>query len=114
MDLLGELENILMGHPEVREASVVGVPDEKWSERPLACVVRVDGSDVSASELRDHLAAHLAKWQLPERWAFVDEVPRRAWASSTRRSCAGATPTATSRSRRWSDPRVDSPADARR
>ncbi len=71
-----ELENILMGHPGVQEASVVGVPDEKWSERPLACVVRAEGSTVSASDLRDHLAGHLAKWQLPERWAFIDEVPK--------------------------------------
>jgi fatty-acyl-CoA synthase len=71
-----ELENQLMAHPDVMEAAVIGVPDAKWSERPLACVVRAEGSDVSAAQLRDFLGDHLAKWQLPEHWAFIDEVPK--------------------------------------
>ena len=70
------LENALMGHPEVREASVVGVPDERWGERPLATVVRVPGSTVDAEVLRSYLSSSFAKWQLPERWAFTDEVPK--------------------------------------
>ncbi|MBV8952153.1 MAG: long-chain fatty acid--CoA ligase [Actinobacteria bacterium] len=71
-----ELEGHLMGHPDVIEASVVGVPDPRWTERPLACVVRKSGSDVSATELRDFLGTRVAHWQLPERWAFIEEVPK--------------------------------------
>jgi fatty-acyl-CoA synthase len=65
-----------MAHPKVREASVVGVPDERWGERPLATVVVAEGEQVSPEELRDFLADKVAHWQLPERWAFVDEVPK--------------------------------------
>jgi fatty-acyl-CoA synthase len=71
-----ELEGCLMAHPEVVEASVVGVPDPRWDERPLACVVRKPESSVTAEELRDFLGAKVAKWQLPERWTFIDEVPK--------------------------------------
>jgi fatty-acyl-CoA synthase len=71
-----ELENHLMAHPDVLEASVIGVPDPKWEERPLACVVRKEGSSRSAEDLRAYLAGKVAEWQLPERWAFVDEVPK--------------------------------------
>jgi fatty-acyl-CoA synthase len=69
-----DLENALMGHPKVREASVVGVPDDKWGERPLATVVASE--EVTVVELRDFLADKVAKWQLPERWAFIEEVPK--------------------------------------
>lgn len=71
-----ELENLLVGHPEVLEAAVVAIPDPRWTERPLACVVLVEGSASSAAELREFLAAELARWQLPEYWAFVAEVPK--------------------------------------
>jgi fatty-acyl-CoA synthase len=71
-----ELEGALMAHPDVLEASVIGVPDPRWDERPLACVVRREGSEVSADELREFLAGKIAKWQLPERWTFIDEVPK--------------------------------------
>jgi fatty-acyl-CoA synthase len=54
----------------------VGVPDERWGERPLATVVVVDGESVDAAELREFLADKVAKWQVPERWAFIDEVPK--------------------------------------
>jgi fatty-acyl-CoA synthase len=70
------LENALMAHPSVAEASVVGVPDEKRGERPLATVVVREGVEVSADELRAFLAERVAHWQLPERWSFVDEVPK--------------------------------------
>jgi len=70
------LENALMGHPAVREASVVGVPDDRWGERPLATVVVRDGSEVTVEELRTFLADHVASWQVPERWAFIAEVPK--------------------------------------
>jgi fatty-acyl-CoA synthase len=71
-----ELENALMAHPAVQEACVVGVADERWGERPLATVVLREGATASIEELRDFLAEGLAKWQLPERWAFIDAVPK--------------------------------------
>ncbi|WP_339156729.1 long-chain fatty acid--CoA ligase [Actinomadura luteofluorescens] len=71
-----ELENQLMAHPDVVEAAVVGVPDDRWQERPLASVVVRDGAEVTAAELREFLAGRVARWQLPERWAFVAEVPK--------------------------------------
>ena len=71
-----DLENTLMGHPSVREAAVVAVPDERWDERPLACIVLKDGEAVTPGELRDYLADRVAKFWLPERWTFIDEVPR--------------------------------------
>ncbi len=71
-----ELENCLIGHPDVVEAAVVGVPDERWQERPLAVVVAREGADVSASDLRKFLGDKVVRWWLPERWAFADEVPR--------------------------------------
>jgi fatty-acyl-CoA synthase len=71
-----ELENLVMAHSDVIEAAVIGVPDPRWDERPLACVVRAAGSQVGAAELREFLGDKVAKWQLPERWAFIDEVPK--------------------------------------
>jgi len=71
-----DLENVIMAHPDVREASVVGVPDERWGERPLASVVLVEGSSATADELSAFLDGKVARWQVPERWAFVDEVPK--------------------------------------
>ncbi|MBV8860992.1 MAG: long-chain fatty acid--CoA ligase [Mycobacterium sp.] len=71
-----ELENCLIAHPDVVEAAVVGVPDERWQERPLAVVVANEGSDVSADDLRTFLADKVVRWWLPERWTFVDEIPR--------------------------------------
>ena len=71
-----ELENALMAHPDVQEAAVVGIPDEKWQERPLASVVLREGATVEPAELRDFLAKSVARWQLPDAWAFIDAVPR--------------------------------------
>ncbi|MEV0698877.1 long-chain fatty acid--CoA ligase [Saccharopolyspora sp. NPDC050389] len=71
-----DLENKVMGHPAVAEAMVIGVPDEKWSERPLVAVVLRDGQQVDAAELRDFLAGEVAKWQVPEYWTFIPEAPK--------------------------------------
>jgi fatty-acyl-CoA synthase len=71
-----DLENTLMGHPAVREAAVIGLPHPKWLERPVAVVVLKDGQAVSAEELRGFLAPKFAKWQLPDGFAFVKEIPR--------------------------------------
>ncbi|OBK42396.1 long-chain fatty acid--CoA ligase [Mycobacterium kubicae] len=71
-----ELENSLIAHPDVVEAAVVGVPDERWQERPLAVVVLAENASVSASDLRKFLSDKVVRWWLPERWAFTDEIPR--------------------------------------
>ncbi|MFC6704556.1 long-chain fatty acid--CoA ligase [Flexivirga alba] len=71
-----DLENLIMSHPDVVEASVVNIPDEKWGERPLATVVIKEGSTTTSADLRKHLAGKVAHWQLPERWAVIDEVPK--------------------------------------
>jgi fatty-acyl-CoA synthase len=72
-----ELENIIMAHPAVAEAAVIGVPDDRWGERPLAAVVlRPEAPPVTADELRAFLGAQVPRWQLPERWAFIAEVPK--------------------------------------
>ncbi|MEU0497714.1 fatty acid--CoA ligase [Mycobacterium sp. NPDC006124] len=71
-----ELENHLIAHPAVLEAAVVGVPDERWQERPLAAVVLDDDAEATAAELREFLADKVVRWWLPERWTFVDAVPR--------------------------------------
>jgi fatty-acyl-CoA synthase len=71
-----DLENALMAHDDVVEAAVIGIPDEKWDERPLASVVVREGASVTPAQLRDFLAKDFAKWQLPDSWAFIEEVPR--------------------------------------
>jgi fatty-acyl-CoA synthase len=71
-----ELENALMAHPDVIEAAVIGVADERWGERPLATVVLSDGATTSAAELREFLSGQVPRWQLPERWSFIAEVPK--------------------------------------
>jgi fatty-acyl-CoA synthase len=73
-----DLENQLMAHPAVQEAAVIGIPDERWGERPLACVVLRPGAKVDAAELADFLAATVARWQVPENWALVAEIPKTA------------------------------------
>jgi fatty-acyl-CoA synthase len=69
-----ELENLLAASPLVLEAAVIGIPDAKWSERPLACVV--PRGDVAPDELAAFLQGKVASWQVPENWAFIDEVPK--------------------------------------
>ena len=71
-----DLENALMAHPDVLEAAVVGIPDEKWQERPLASVVLREGATVKPAELRDFLAESVARWQLPDAWTFIEAVPK--------------------------------------
>jgi len=71
-----DLENMLMGHPAVKEACVVGVPHPKWQERPLAAVVLREGAQASEQELREFLAQKFARWQLPDAFVFVEAIPR--------------------------------------
>ena len=72
-----DLENAIMAHPAVAEAAVIAIADLKWSERPLACVVLKPGQSATADEFNAHLLKHsFAKWQLPDRYEFIDAVPR--------------------------------------
>ncbi len=71
-----DLENAIMAHPAVAEAAVIAVAHPKWTERPLACVVRKPGASIDAGELRDFLSGRFASWQLPDAIEFIDEIPR--------------------------------------
>jgi fatty-acyl-CoA synthase len=71
-----ELENEVMAHPDVLEAAVIARPDERWAERPLCCVVLREGATVSVRELHEHLSGRVAKWWIPEEFAFIEEVPK--------------------------------------
>ncbi|HJS87930.1 MAG TPA: long-chain fatty acid--CoA ligase [Acetobacteraceae bacterium] len=71
-----DLENALMAHPAVAEAAVIAIAHPVWGERPLACVVRKPGEAVTADTLDEHLRTRFAKWQLPERFEFLEAIPR--------------------------------------
>jgi fatty-acyl-CoA synthase len=71
-----ELETELMGHDSVLEAAVIAMPDERWTERPLACVVLAEGASPDTAGLRRHLGSRMAGWQVPDTFAFIDEVPK--------------------------------------
>jgi fatty-acyl-CoA synthase len=65
-----------MAHPAVAEAAVIAIPDDRWGERPLGCVVLKAGATATADELRELLASQFAKWWIPERFEFIDEIPK--------------------------------------
>ncbi len=71
-----ELENEVMAHPDVIEAAVIAKPDERWAERPLCCVVLSEGSSTDAEGLIEHLRGRVAKWWIPDEFAFVAEIPK--------------------------------------
>lgn len=71
-----DMENALMAHPKVREAAVIGVPDPKWQERPVAIIALVKDAELSIDEVKAHLSEKFAAWQMPDRIEIVDEVPR--------------------------------------
>jgi acyl-CoA synthetase (AMP-forming)/AMP-acid ligase II len=73
-----DLENIAVGCPGVAEAAVIGVPHPKWDERPLLVIVRKEGADISAADVRAYLADKIAKWWMPDAIEFVDEIPHTA------------------------------------
>jgi fatty-acyl-CoA synthase len=70
-----DVENALVAHPSVAEAAVIAAPHPKWQERPLAIVVLKNGEAVTENELRSFLARTFAKWQLPDEFVFVPELP---------------------------------------
>jgi fatty-acyl-CoA synthase len=71
-----DLEAVIMAHPAVVEAAVIAVKDDRWDERPLACVVVDPNSTVTVEELRQFLDGRVARWWVPERWSFVNEIPK--------------------------------------
>jgi fatty-acyl-CoA synthase len=71
-----ELENQLMAHPAVAEAAVIGVPDPRWDERPLACIVLKDAASATPDELSAFLAERVPRLWLPERWSLIDKIPK--------------------------------------
>jgi fatty-acyl-CoA synthase len=71
-----ELENAIMAHPKVAEAAVIGIPDEKWSERPLACVVPEGDEEITLDELKAFLAERVPKWWIPNDLEIIEEVPK--------------------------------------
>ncbi|MGA9076429.1 MAG: fatty acid--CoA ligase, partial [Candidatus Sulfotelmatobacter sp.] len=70
-----DLENALLAHPKIREAAVIAVAHPKWQERPVAVIVANEGARLSAQALRDFLSPKFAKWQLPDAFVFVEELP---------------------------------------
>ena len=73
------LENALMAHPKVQEAAVIAVPDERWSRAPAGVrrgSARASSGTITEAELTDYLAQQFAKWWLPERYLFLDELPK--------------------------------------
>jgi fatty-acyl-CoA synthase len=80
-----EMEHALISHPAVLEAAVIAKPDERWTERPLPCIV-VEGAEGATPEaLNDHLKAQFAKWQLPDEYAYIAEVPKTSVGKSDKK-----------------------------
>ncbi|MBA8826788.1 fatty-acyl-CoA synthase [Saccharopolyspora lacisalsi] len=71
-----ELENHIMAHPQVEEAAVIAMPDPRWTERPLACVVPAEGARLTAEDIVEHLRERVAKWWLPDEVRFITELPK--------------------------------------
>jgi fatty-acyl-CoA synthase len=74
-----DLENAIMAHPSILEAAVIGIPDPKWDERPLACLVIREGEpagEPAIASIKEFLGERVAKWWIPERWAFIAAVPK--------------------------------------
>ena len=71
-----ELENIIASNPAVVEATVVGVPDKKWDERPFVLAVVRSDDDADIDAHKKYLEDQVPRWQIPERWSFVTEVPK--------------------------------------
>jgi fatty-acyl-CoA synthase len=73
-----DLENATIEHPDVTDAAAIAIPDAQWAERPMLVIVRRPGSVIDEHDVRNFLAGRVAKWWLPDRYAFIDELPRTA------------------------------------
>lgn len=73
-----QLENEIMADSRVKEAAVIAKPDERWGERPVACVVPADGVPLGAQEIREFLASRVANWWIPEEVVVLEEIPKTA------------------------------------
>ncbi|MFC9767120.1 hypothetical protein [Rhodococcus jostii] len=73
-----EFENAIMASPEISEAAVIGTPHDKWGERPLACVVPIDGAEVTPESIRTYLHGLIASWWIPDEILILDEIPKAA------------------------------------
>src|SRR4029077_18730155 len=71
-----ELENLIMGHPDVLEAAVIGLPHERWQERPLACVVPREGRTPTREDILEWLAPRVARWWLPDDVGCLAILPK--------------------------------------
>jgi fatty-acyl-CoA synthase len=80
------VENAIMAHPDVHEAAVIAVADERWGERPLACVVPVPGRTLDEADLRSHLSGRMASWWIPEQIWILDEIPKTATGKFSKRA----------------------------
>lgn len=80
-----ELENAIMADPRVSEAAVIGADDPRWGERPVAFVVPRPGAELSADQVREHLVPLVARWWIPDRVLFVDEIPKTATGKFSKR-----------------------------
>jgi fatty-acyl-CoA synthase len=73
-----EVEDVIMGHPSVADAAVVGVPDEEFGQRLTAVVVRGPGVRLTAAAVQANVRANLARFKVPRDVTFVEEIPRNA------------------------------------
>jgi fatty-acyl-CoA synthase len=80
-----DLEDALSSHPDVLEVAVIGVPDERWEERPLACLVLRPGAELDPAALGEHLTPLVARWWIPERWVALEEIPKTSVGKSDKR-----------------------------
>jgi fatty-acyl-CoA synthase len=71
-----EVEQAIQSHPAVVEAAVIGVPDEKWGERPKAFVVLAEGESATEDELIEHVRSKIARYKSPKAVEIVTELPK--------------------------------------
>ncbi|KIL34698.1 long-chain fatty acid--CoA ligase [Cohnella kolymensis] len=71
-----EVEHLIRQHPSVKEAVVVGLPDDKWGEVVAAVVVTLEGSELDEEQLREYCACSIGKYKVPKKFFYVDELPK--------------------------------------
>lgn len=71
-----DMENLLVSHPKIAEAAVVGIQHPQWQERPFVLIVPKPGHEITLDEVQAHLSSAFAKWQLPEMFEVVIELPK--------------------------------------